>query len=192
MPLNKITGNTFRKMVMQASGTKGYLSTSVQKHLQATDNNRFLKKGANITKQKATQIMRGLKEEGLARKVTSDATTYVKKGFAKEERRQEMIKKQNVDERTKENAAEKAAETAKASAKSGVVIKKPIRAVQLSNGQMETHQTSATVTNDFVGSSFGHTNLKLNPNSPPLKSTTPNGAAAPTKTEDDLIDMAID
>jgi len=191
MPINKITGGTFRKMVMKASGTKGYLSSSVQKHLQTTGGKRFLKEGAPVTKQQATKIMKGLKERGLVSKVTSDATTYVKKGFAKEERRQEMIKKQNVGERAKEISAEKQAETAKAAMKSGTAVKKPVRSVSLASGQPGVHKPEAVVTNDFVGSSFGSTNLKLDPLSPNLK---PPATAAPAqpKTEDDLIDMAID
>lgn len=191
MPINKITGGTFRKMVMQASGTKGYLSTSVQKHLQATGSKRFLKDNAPVTKQQAAKIMKGLKEEGLVHKVTSDATTYVKKGFAKEERRQEMIRKQNVGERAKEISAEKQAEAAKASMKTGVTVKKPVRSVQLSSAQIGTTSSDGTVTNDFVGSSFGSTNIKLAPLSPNL-GPTQSAKQESKKTEEDLIDMAID
>lgn len=178
-------------MVMKASGTKGYLSASVQKNLQATHSKRFLKEGAPVTKQQATKIMKDLKAKGLARKVTSDATAYVKKGFAQEERRQEMIKKQNVGERAKEIYAEKQAEQAKAATKSGTTVKKPVRAVTLASGQVAEKKPSAALVNDFVGNSFGSTNLKPVPLSPTLKPIAP-PSQTPTKTEDDLIDLAID
>jgi hypothetical protein len=192
MPLNKITGSTFRKMVMKASGTKGYLSSSVQKHLQTSGGKRFLKDHSVVTKQQATKIMKGLKEGGLVHKVTSDATTFVRKGFAHEERRQEMIKKQNVGERAKEISAEKQAEAAKATAKAGATMRKPVRSVQLASGEVGDKKPVAVVANDFVGSSYGSTNVKkLDPLSPNFK--PPSAAASnPAKPEEDLIDMAID
>lgn len=178
MPITSISGSRLRKMVTQASGTKGYISSSVQKHLSNTQEKRFLKDGVKVTRQQATRIIKSLKEAGLTQKVTSDASSYVKKAFAKEEHRQEMIKKQNLAERNKEIATEKITEhtTKKASA--------PVRHVNLASGNIPAIGYQPASNHELVGTSFGNTNLK------PL---LPNQLVRPTiKPEDEPIDLVID
>lgn len=198
MALRNVSGQTLRKMVMKATGTKGYLSSSVQKHMQDSGQRRFIKEGTKVTRKQATQIMRGLKEGGLARKVTSDPTSYTKKAFAQEERRQEMIKQQNIAEHAKEIAAEKTAEeTAKAKSTSAS-SKQSVKPAALAATPTLKPRTSSSPST-AVGVRVAHTNLKpsssaLIPIPKNLKPIPPN-TLAPKKEpprEEEVIDLAID
>jgi len=187
MPITSISGSRLRKMVTQASGTKGYISSSVQKHLSSTQEKRFLRDDSKVTRQQAIRIVKGLKEAGLAHKITSDASGYVKKAFAKEEHRQEMIKKQNLAERNKEIAAEKAAEQNKAG-KNPTKTAAPVRHVNLAGNTIPTIGNESRTHNELVGTSFGSTNLKP---------VTPNTLLKPVREpepepEPEPIDLAID
>lgn len=182
MALTSITGSRLKKMVMKASGTKGFMSDSVQKHLVETKTKRFLNENTKVTRQQATKIMKSLKAAGLAHKVTSNATSYVNKSFAKEEHRQDMIKKQNVAERNKEISAEKAAEQVKTG--KATPTAKPIRSVNLARGSVSAIGGQLTPNHELVGDSFGSTNLKP---AAQIKSQLP----VPQK-EDEPLDLAID
>lgn len=164
MGLANIDGNRFKKMIMSATGTKGYLSSSVKNTLRAAGGEKLMKSGVKVSRQQAAKVMRQLKNEGLAHKMDANATNYVNKSFAKEARRQDMIKKQNIQDRQKEIAAEKATETqSQAKTKSGGKNTPQASAggssAQLQQGGIVDTQNPGHEDN-FVGNTFGTTNLK--------------------------------
>lgn len=185
---NKISGQAFRKMVTKASGHSKFLSSDVKKALGDMKARKYLKDDAKVSKQQAIQVMKGLRAKGLAHKVTSDATTYVHKGFRHEEMRQENIRKQNLVTRAKEIAEEHNAELAK----SGKSEYKPVAGTQ------------TPMARQAAPTALSH---KLEPTHTPIKpARTPNVAAttapAPTTTSnkgltiqkppEETIDLAID
>ncbi|MDP3970964.1 MAG: hypothetical protein Q8P90_04680 [bacterium] len=187
MTRTTLDGAKFRKMVMKATGTKGYLSSSVSKSIQSSGSKKFMQSGAKVSKRDATKVIKQLKEEGLAHKVTSNATKYVGTAYAKEERRKESIKKMNISERQKEISAEKAAE------QNG---KMATTKTKSSGGQGATHLQQASSmpsssggnTDSFVGSIYGKTNIK-----PQSELPTPVEKPQEWKDEEEnLIDLAID
>lgn len=185
MPISSIAGSRFKKMVMQATGTKGYLSSSVQKTVRQIGGDKYLKNNTKVSRVQATKVMKALKDAGLAHKASSTATKFVKQGFAKEEQRQEMIKRQNIQGRAQEIAAEKAAaEQAKTGgnqAKSG-----SNQSVGMQFGNVV--QPAGDHQDSFIGSNYGSTNLK------PL-SELPKPIEKPKEwieEENSLIDMPID
>ncbi len=188
MALSSVSSSRFKKMVMKATGTKGYLSSSVQNSLRASGSQKYLRGSGKVTRAQATKVMKQLKKEGLASKISSNATKHVKRAFAAEEQRKDMIKKQNIEDRKSEIAAEKAAEQAKAGGKkSGAKQSAGAGAVQMSHSSTITAANAASG-DKFVGNSFGSTDLK------PL-ADLPTQVRKPQEwidEEADLIDMAID
>lgn len=191
MGLDSIKGEKFKKMVMKAAGTKGYLSSSVQSSLKQTGAQKFLKSGTKVSRQQATKIIQKLKKEGLTSGLGSDATKYVKRGFAQEARRQDNIKKQNIADRNTEIQAE---ETAAAKTANGKQAAKPgtksmQRAPILNTGAIPGAETSTP--DGFVGSSFGTTNVKHSSQIP--ESSKPGEWPQEWKDQqENLDDLAID
>ncbi|MBI2415557.1 MAG: hypothetical protein HYV33_02730 [Candidatus Kerfeldbacteria bacterium] len=178
MALNNLSGATFKKLVQKATGTRGYLSSSVQKSLRSDNNQKYLNHGSTITRKQATKVIKALKDQGLAHKVTSDSTKYVKTAFAKEERRQENIKRQNVADRAQAIAAEHTTPTPVASNKKS--------GYQLAQAAAPIDTTRSS--SDPVTSSFGSTNLKSIQQLPPAV-TKPKDWE---EQEKNIIDLAID
>ena len=196
MGLSQMDGNRFKKMVMKATGTKGYMSGSVKNSLRDQKANKYLKSGTKISKRKATKIMRQLKDEGLAGKMGMNATKYVKKAYAKESRRKESIKKQNIADRNKEISEEKKAEGmkqagSKTGSKTGGTAKNSAgSSMQRAPIQTNTATVASANAHDdsFTGSNFGSTNLKKNVELP----KAPEKPKEWIEEEENLIDMAID
>lgn len=162
MGLSNIDGNRFKKMIMSATGTKGYLSSSVKNTLRTAGGDKLMKSGVKVSRQQATKVMRHLKNEGLAHKMDANATNYVNKSFAKEEHRQDLIKKQNIQDRQKEISAEKAAETqtqAKSGGKNAAKATAGGSSAQLQQGGIVDTRNPGHE-DSFVGNTFGTTNLK--------------------------------
>lgn len=186
MSLGTVTGSRFKKMVMQATGTKGYLSSSVQKTVRQMGGDKYLKSNAKVSRQQATKVMKALKEGGLAHKTGTTATKFVKQGFAKEERRQDTIKRQNIQGRAQEIANEKAA------AEKGKTTGSH-QANNTASGMAGMHYASTPTTasqhgDTFTGTSYGSTNLK------PI-TQLPKPIEKPkqwVEEEQNLIDLAID
>lgn len=157
MAISSIAGSRFKKMVMQATGTKGYLSSSVQKTVRQLGADKHFKDNAKVSRMQATKVMKALKDAGLAHKAGTTATKYVNKSFAKEERRQDTIKKQNIQGRAQEIAAEKAAAQAKTG--TGKTSTGSMQGVGMKfSGGIQPGGGSHP--DGFTGTSFGSTNLK--------------------------------
>ncbi len=155
MPISAITGSRFKKMVMQATGTKGYLSSSVQKTVRQIGGDKYLKNNTKVSRGQATKVMKALKDAGLAHKAGSTATKFVKQGFAREEHRQDMIKHQNIQGRAQEVAAEKA----KAAGAQTTATSKSSQSVSMKMGGV-LQPDSSQHRDTFTGSSYGSTDIK--------------------------------
>lgn len=155
MPISAIAGSRFKKMVMQATGTKGYLSSSVQKTVRQIGGDKYLKNNTKVSRGQATKVMKALKDAGLAHKAGSTATKFVKQGFAREEHRQDMIKRQNIQGRAQEIAAEKA----KAAGPQAKTTTGSSQSVSMKMGGV-LQPGSDQHRDTFTGTSYGSTDLK--------------------------------
>lgn len=188
MALGNIRGNDFKKMIMRATGTKGYISSSVQKSLQQAKAQHLLQSNTQVSRQKATKIIRQLKSDGLAHKVTNTATNYIQSEFAKEERRQENIKRKNLTDRKAEIESEKNSKTSKKSEIRITSANQPNTSAAHTQAAA-TPTTESTIHKDtFVGSSFGNTNLKPTSQAP----VQPRKPKKWEEEDENLIDLVID
>ena len=108
MDVNHVSGTAFKKIMVNAHGHHSYMPHEVKKAINELNLHKHVRDGAHVSKHVAKEIMHQMKERGLTHHLTTTVDNYVNKEFRKEEHRQEMIKKTNLEQRQKDLAAERA------------------------------------------------------------------------------------
>ena len=158
MPLSSIKGNRFKKMVMDATGTKKFFSTGTKRALNKAGASKLMKPGTKVSRAKAKKVMKALKQSGKTKNI-ANTNRYVEKQYAKEQRRQENIRRQNIADYNRSRQEEEKAAEAKAG--KGNTTKSTAGTGGRAPMQHSINLPSEVSSGDiFVGSSYGHTNLK--------------------------------
>ncbi len=217
MDTNHVSGAAFKKMIVKANSPHAkYVPSAVKKAINDMHLFKHVHEGAKVNKQTAKQIMHKLKERGLTGHMKTTVDKYVSDSFRHEKRRVEMIRKQNLDTRRQEIAAEKAAELQKTTGKGGKTAldkNKPMAsalqggaarsswAVATTGGIKKSTSPSSseqsTQASQRLVSALSQNSLKR-PNSGttgtggPAQQLKSTGAQNLGKSNDEIIDLAID
>ncbi|MFA6475402.1 MAG: hypothetical protein WCV88_04355 [Patescibacteria group bacterium] len=180
---NKITGATFKKMLMDAHGHHTMMPLELKKAMTDLHAQKYLYDKATVQKDQAVKIVKALKEKGLTHRITTTATDYVHSKFRQEEQVHENIKKQNLAEHAKEIATEKAKEVTQSSKPTHTpAATRPIVPLQATPASIQPHSPNAPKLTSF--DKFLH---HTSPNT-----TSPTSIKTIKPSSEEAIDLAID
>ena len=187
-----ISGANFKKMLMKASHTKGYLPHQVKQHLQKTKlstgthaSTVLHNDNAKVHKRDAIKIIKALKDERLIHGVVGSPTRFVDDAIHHQKVVEKQIEEQRKADRAKDLAKEHEAEVAKE--------KKPTTPAK----PMQTHVAAATPIQHkpippMPSGQFHRPVAPSHSVTPTRPTIQPGGPIAAPKAAEEAIDLAID
>lgn len=192
MSTNVISGGNFKKMLMKASHTKGYLPHQVKQALQKTKlstgthaSSVLHNDNAKIHKRDAVNIIKRLKDERIVHGVIGSPTRFVDDAIHHQKVVEKQIEEQRKADRARDVAKEHEAELAKE--------KKPSEPSK----PVPTHFAAATPSQHkspppLATAQFHRPTTPSHSSTPTRHTIHPGGPVSAPKAPEETIDLAID